>query len=906
MFTFDRNALPQLPTRKGLLVIDFQNDFLSADGALPVQEPNELVSRTLELVKAFRKVGEVIWVCSEFDKPRQSALEKILATDVMPKPTSLASRVRRRGAAAESEIDEGAIADADPEAFLGQPGPPVVRSATPGAQFPAAVKKAIAPRDVTFIKSHYSAFKSGQLLQMLRVKFVTDIFLCGSLTNIGVHATAVDAAKYAYKITLVENCCGFRSDLRQNNAVQSLLDVTGCEVEDSQAVIERLQPKNASASRTSTPASPVVPKRINEPNDGKPPPPAGDTAHPKSIEDQMAALNLDSIGSPSAAKPKLRSSTVDSDCATISDVLEVDPDAQPPQTSPKANDDSPAKEASRSHPENTQTEPALPTEKVSVQPQILEAATDDKNPTPDTEPQSELKATPENTEATMDGKKDTAGSSPQTSEPLCEGDTTVIYNVLPEPLAEGIFEKIKDEVNWQRMSHQGGEVPRLVAVQGDVASDGSMPVYRHPSDESPPLLPFSPTVLEIKAEVEKQLGHPLNHALIQFYRGGTDYISEHSDKTLDIVKGSYIANVSLGAERTMVLRTKRRDKDPSSTETPSGADSKQRKIERAKLPHNSLCRMGLETNMRWLHAIRQDKRMDREKTPAELAFSGGRISLTFRHIGTFLDRDSTMIWGQGATGKSQDQAHPTINGQTPEAVGMLQAFGTENHSTTFDWDHYYGKGFDVLHMNHSPRLCMSVDPVVNMRIALMLAEHGISYAKGSMSPSSEGKDGKTSANGGSAIPESQPVKFIDNDAAKSVVQGDLAIMLYLDGVHGSTKSKSQLELATVFTRFQQGLALLDKWRRLEKDDEGNRDLKPIKKELQAWGGYAEEADFIAGKKASLADFAVWPVLHAIVKECGIESLSLNDKLKEYYEKIRNRDSTARVLGAGKPDDAETA
>ncbi|CRK16323.1 hypothetical protein BN1723_017462, partial [Verticillium longisporum] len=103
------------------------------------------------------------------------------------------------------------------------------------------------------------------------------------------------------------------------------------------------------------------------------------------------------------------------------------------------------------------------------------------------------------------------------------------------------------------MSHQGGEVPRKVAVQGLVAEDGSMPVYRHPADESPPLFPFTKTVLEIKAVVEEKLGHPLNHVLIQFYRDGNDYISEHSDKTLDIVKGSYIVNVSLGAERTMIF-----------------------------------------------------------------------------------------------------------------------------------------------------------------------------------------------------------------------------------------------------------------------------------------------------------------------------------------------------------------
>jgi alkylated DNA repair dioxygenase AlkB len=290
------------------------------------------------------------------------------------------------------------------------------------------------------------------------------------------------------------------------------------------------------------------------------------------------------------------------------------------------------------------------------------------------------------------------------SEPLCEGDTTVIYNVLTVELEAGAFEKMRDEVDWQRMSHQGGEVPRLVAVQGEVAVDGSMPVYRHPSDESPPLKPFSPTVRKLKEEVEKHLGHPLNHVLIQFYRDGKDYISEHSDKTLDIVRGTYIANLSLGAERTMVFRTKRVDKDftrkdPSPQQSESSSPVP-RQIQKAKLPHNSLCRMGLQTNMRWLHAIKQDKRLDAEKTAAELAFGGARISLTFRHIGTFLNAEQTLIWGQGATGKTRDEARPVVNNDNGLTGEVVRAFGTENHASEFDWEACYGRGFDVLHMSH--------------------------------------------------------------------------------------------------------------------------------------------------------------------------------------------------------------
>lgn len=233
----------------------------------------------------------------------------------------------------------------------------------------------------------------------------------------------------------------------------------------------------------------------------------------------------------------------------------------------------------------------------------------------------------------------------------------------------------------------GGEVPRLVAVQGEVAADGSFPVYRHPADETPPLLPFSPTVDAIRRHVERTLAHPVNHVLIQHYRSGADYISEHSDKTVDVVPGSKIVNVSLGAQRTMTLRTKRDAAD--------AADAG-RQAQRVALPHNSMFVMGLETNRRWLHSVRSDKRPDKTKTDAELFEHGERISLTFRHIGTFLSADQARIWGQGATAKTKEDARAVVNGG-PEADRLLLAFGHENQQSDFDWRAGYGEGFDVLH-----------------------------------------------------------------------------------------------------------------------------------------------------------------------------------------------------------------
>lgn len=75
-----------------------------------------------------------------------------------------------------------------------------------------------------------------------------------------------------------------------------------------------------------------------------------------------------------------------------------------------------------------------------------------------------------------------------------EGDSYLVEDVLPPELAEVVFEKLMKEVAWNIMHHRGslallsyhphhtrkthnvsppgGEVPRLVAVQGEIDASG--------------------------------------------------------------------------------------------------------------------------------------------------------------------------------------------------------------------------------------------------------------------------------------------------------------------------------------------------------------------------------------------------------------------------------------------------
>jgi hypothetical protein len=57
-------------------------------------------------------------------------------------------------------------------------------------------------------------------------------------------------------------------------------------------------------------------------------------------------------------------------------------------------------------------------------------------------------------------------------EELAAGDSGLTLNILPEDLEAVAFENLKREVQWKTMYHHGGEVPRLVAVEGEIQEDG--------------------------------------------------------------------------------------------------------------------------------------------------------------------------------------------------------------------------------------------------------------------------------------------------------------------------------------------------------------------------------------------------------------------------------------------------
>ncbi|CRK25209.1 hypothetical protein BN1723_013540 [Verticillium longisporum] len=366
------------------------------------------------------------------------------------------------------ELIPAPVADTDPEAFLSAGGIPCVRSPS-GSQIPGNVKDASLKRDVTFIKSHYSAFKSGQLIHLLRGKFITHIFIAGSLMNIGVFATALDAAMYGYDITIVEDCCGYRSQVRQGNAIQSVIDVTGCEVDSSSTVLEQLRAEPPSAKpavaspATSSSSGTTANKKVGGLAGARTPPIPGRVRGKASTSDLHEKLAALKIGSTPGGR-------IEPDSDPNSLALEVDPDAQPslhdlnsPRRKPSSADDRDPileLEAIRNKyrtSKDTRTDtsqarklkqPRLANMAAQNKPGPVVPARVGKDLEPKIiEPEVTVPATaPSDSVSKDDHDPATAETSPETSEPLCEGDTVIIHNVLPPNLLEGVFERLKDEV----------------------------------------------------------------------------------------------------------------------------------------------------------------------------------------------------------------------------------------------------------------------------------------------------------------------------------------------------------------------------------------------------------------------------------------------------------------------------
>ncbi|KAI7487431.1 hypothetical protein KC357_g2503 [Hortaea werneckii] len=767
---------PNLQTRKGLILLGLQNDFLSPDGKLPVSPRSGYLDRLKELVPAFREFGDVIWVRSEFEANRSANAEDdnsdaVIAGPLVQEPVEAGTGTKRKAFQDSSVPAKKAKAvesiEDDPELFLTRTASrePCCVKGSWGAEYPDDIKALMDEKDVKVTKTYYSGFGSTSLLLTLRSKLITELFVCGCNTNLSVFATAMDAARYGIQITLIEDCLGYRRRERHDEAIRQLVDIMEADVVSSNKVVDILK-------------NPPIQDDYDDDDDDydddesdeegdlsngahRPTAPGNDDMAADSEDEEeefvpdvrttlaeaYEKLALRDQHSPREAAlapqrppanhPRKFACSRPATAVKRSDTADGQPRGQASTGSRRPNHNQP--KASRTTGDGSlgatltrgleaervaQRESAAREQHVAERPWLRVmngSSTTHSKPAQDVRPTSShpglaaLSSVGKLDQKTVD-EYERAMHEARSQNAMCQHNSKslfgeekelesagsqILFDLLPEEHCGNIFDTLNSEVQWQRMHHQTGEVPRLVCCQGDVAEDGSRPVYRHPSDHTLPLHPWTSSADNVRKAAERAVGHPLNHALIQLYRGGVDYISEHSDKTLDIEKGSKIVNVSFGAQRTMRLRTKRGHQVSQPQPVPptkSKGTQPSRITYRVPMPHNSMITMSLETNAEFLHGINPDKRPRVEFTDAEKAYDGHRISLTFRHISTFLSKDEKLIWGQGATGKGKDDARPVLNGNPEESDKLVKAFGAENQASSIDWHAVYGEGSDVLHL----------------------------------------------------------------------------------------------------------------------------------------------------------------------------------------------------------------
>jgi len=186
---------------------------------------------------------------------------------------------------------------------------------------------------------------------------------------------------------------------------------------------------------------------------------------------------------------------------------------------------------------------------------------------------------------------------------LPDADLVLWHDILPGEDTR-VLQRLIEEIPW-RQEHvtlwgKTHPQPRLVAWYADAGKSYS---YSGVILEA---TPFTSPLLEIKARVEELCRENFNSVLLNYYRDHRDSMGFHADDEPELGVCPSIASLSLGEERTFVMKHRSRD-DISDL--------------RIGLTSGSLLLMRGETQSNWKHGI--------PKTAKPL---GPRVNLTFRQI----------------------------------------------------------------------------------------------------------------------------------------------------------------------------------------------------------------------------------------------------------------------------------
>lgn len=186
---------------------------------------------------------------------------------------------------------------------------------------------------------------------------------------------------------------------------------------------------------------------------------------------------------------------------------------------------------------------------------------------------------------------------------LPNAELIYIPNFLNKNKADYYFESIRSHTDWQQdditVFGKTYKQPRLTALYAE-----NKAAYSYSNITMYPTL-FTPQLLELKKNIEKEVQHKFTTVLINLYRDGNDSNGWHADNEKELGKNPVIASLSLGEARWFHFK------------------HRQLKEERHKilLEHGSLLIMKNAMQHHWLHQVAKTKKK-----------IGERINLTFRNI----------------------------------------------------------------------------------------------------------------------------------------------------------------------------------------------------------------------------------------------------------------------------------
>jgi alkylated DNA repair dioxygenase AlkB len=188
--------------------------------------------------------------------------------------------------------------------------------------------------------------------------------------------------------------------------------------------------------------------------------------------------------------------------------------------------------------------------------------------------------------------------------PMRDADVSYLDHLeLGQPDTE-VLQRLIAEIAWraEEIEMWGRRVPqpRLTAWYGDPGAS-----YAYSGIQLDPL-PWNSLLLDIKTRVEEAAGSTFNSVLVNYYRDNRDSIGFLSDDEPELGARPVIASLSLGEERTFILKHKR---------------SKSVSPVHLRLASGSLLLMKGDTQRCWRHGILKESRS-----------CGPRVNLTFRTI----------------------------------------------------------------------------------------------------------------------------------------------------------------------------------------------------------------------------------------------------------------------------------